>query len=150
VFDAQAEEALRSVAPGWMYDPLALIDGEEVLTFEQALDIDQLWPLHQLSIIDKHRRLHVVAWWPDDVWWLNRDGSDSPGWRWGSPPFIKGRILGTFFGAQPPLREDLTATLELRIVEPQISAAALPVVETLTRTLQYIWSAVLPRVWHGY
>ena len=149
VFDAKAEEALRSVAPGWMFDPLAIVDGQLALTFEQAIAIDQLWPLHQLSIIDKHRRLHLVAWWPDDVWWVNREGN-GPGWRWGTRPFTQGRILGTFVGDNAPDREDLTATLELRIEEPQAARAALPVVETLNRTLNYIWHAVLPRVWHGY
>jgi hypothetical protein len=84
------------------------------------------------------------------VWWLNRDGGQGPDWRWGRKPFEQGAILGTFIGGPPPLCEDVTATLELRIDDREVSSRALPVVKTLTGTLHYIWNVVLPRVWHGY
>ncbi len=46
--------------------------------------------------IDKHRRLHVVTCWPDLVY----RGSDGPSkcrWKWGTPPFANGAILGYLF-----------------------------------------------------
>jgi hypothetical protein len=71
------------------------------------------------SNIDKHRRLHLTAWWPDIVYW----GSDEPShrrWRWGEPPYEDGRILGRLIDdsrhPEPPaaLHQEMT----LRILYP--------------------------------
>jgi hypothetical protein len=150
LFDEKAEEALRSVVPGHRFSPEAVIAGELITTFRDEVIRDNLWQLHRLSIIDKHRRLSVVALWPDDVWWLNRDGTEPPGWLWGRPPFETGAILGSFVGGQLPDRADLTATLEMRIFEPEVWVSPMPLVPTLQSLSGYIRSTVLSRVWHFY
>jgi hypothetical protein len=149
LFDEKAEEAVRSVVPGHRFDALAAIDDELIMTFQREVVLDPLWQLHRLSIIDKHRRLSLVALWPD-VYWLNRDGQDSPDWRWGSPPFTKGAILGTLIGGTLPDRADLTATMEMRLHEPSVFSTNMSIVALTQRFADYIRGTALPRIWHFY
>jgi hypothetical protein len=149
LFDTKAEKALRSVAPGCWFSSEAIVDGELIMTFREEVTRDKLWQLHRLSIIDKHRRLSVIALWPEPVYWMNTNGEDSPDWRWGTPPFEKGSIVGTFIGGSLPTRQALTAELELRIAEPRVLPSE-GVVETVRRFATYIEHWVLPRIWQGY
>lgn len=85
LYGPREREAFRSVQPGWLHDLVLAHDGTEHRPRQEEVAHDDLTLLNRLSNIDKHRRLHLVVWWPGLVYW----GSNGPSqcqWRWGSRP----------------------------------------------------------------
>lgn len=72
-YTGQAKSALRQVQP---FAFLEMAGGPETMetSYEEHSRMSELYRLHQLWNIDKHRRLTVVAWRPDLLWW----GSNGP------------------------------------------------------------------------
>lgn len=74
LYDDRARRAFRQVQP-FAFDETALQYG---VTPSGSYDDNALWHnlyrLDKLWNIDKHRRLTLVAWWPDIVYW----GSNGP------------------------------------------------------------------------
>jgi hypothetical protein len=56
--------------------------------------------LAHLSNLDKHRRLTVLAWWPDLVYWMS-DGPSNRRWLGGDGTFRDGSVLGYMVGKDP-------------------------------------------------
>ena len=104
-----------------------------------------LWLLARLSNIDKHRRLHLTAWWPDIVYW----GSDEPShcrWRWGAPPYEDGRILGRLIhdSRHPEPPATLHQEMTLRILYP--GAESQDIVRLLKGIHEDMTYRVMPRL----
>jgi hypothetical protein len=113
LYGPRERQAIRDVQPACLHDEVARLGTMELHPREEEVTYDSLWLLSRLSNIDKHRRLHLTAWWPDIVYW----GSDEPShrrWRWGQPPYEDGRILGRLINdsthPEPPatLHEEMT------------------------------------------
>ena len=145
LYGAQERQAIRDVQPAWLHDEVASRGVEELRPREESVTYDPLWLLSRLSNIDKHRRLHLTAWWPDIVYW----GSDKPSrrrWRWGQPPYEDGRVLGRLIDdsehPEPPamLRQEMT----LRILYP--GAESQDVARLLEGIHQDLTYRVLPRL----
>jgi hypothetical protein len=146
LFGASEQQAIRAVQPGWLYDYLANAGQTNLPDRSEEVRFDPLTLLQRLSNIDKHRRLHVVTCWPGLVYW----GSDGPSrrtWRWGTPPFGDGAVLGYLIDdpehPEPP--PDLHQDMELRLLEPP-AAAAIEVVGLLDNMYRQITSRVLPKI----
>jgi len=149
------EDAIRAVQPGALHDYLAAQGGTDLHPREEEVAYDSLTLLNRLTKIDKHRRLHVITWWPDLIYW----GSDLPArrrWRWGQPPFEDGAVLGFLVddpGPPPGVRHEL----QLRVWLPPASSASSArllaaavinseVVRLLTGLHQHLAWRVLPRL----
>lgn len=67
-FTDQAKDALRQAQP---FINIEQAGGPDVMEFsyEDWLPLSELYRLHTMWNIDKHRRLAVVAWRPDLIWW---------------------------------------------------------------------------------
>ena len=124
LYGPRERQAIRDVQPAWLHDEVARRGTMELHPREEEVTYDLLWLLSRLSNIDKHRRLHLTAWWPDIVYW----GSDEPSrrrWRWGEPPYEDGRILGRLIvdstNPEPPatLHEEITLRILYRGAEGQ-------------------------------
>ena len=148
VFGQKEETALRAVAPGWRYDPLA-IEGERPWTFQDEAIADLLWRLNRLWNIDKHRRLHLAVWWPELTWWTSDDAT-SYDWRPGSPPFEDGTIVGELIATDPdtPPPMQIKTDFVLRLQEPHFGAQSL--LNELQRMHDYISKWVIPVAWQVY
>jgi hypothetical protein len=139
-------QAIRDVQPAWLHDQVARQETMELRPREEEVAYDPLWLLSKLSNIDKHRRLHLTAWWwPDIVYW----GSDEPSHRrrrWGEPPYEDGRILGRLIDdsrhPEPPatLHQEMT----LRILYP--GAESQDIVRLLKGMQEDLTDRVLPRL----
>lgn len=152
------EDAIRAVQPGALHDYLAAQGGTGLHPREEEVAYDSLTLLSRLTKIDKHRRLHVITWWPDLIYW----GSDLPTnrrWRWGQPPFEDGAILGILIDdpQNPEPSPGVRHELQLRVWLPptssassaQLLAAAVvnsEVVRLLTGLHQHLARRVLPRL----
>jgi hypothetical protein len=67
-------QAFRFVQPFFMVEQMQQYGSEPAPTFEDFARFDPLYGLHTLWNIDKHRRLALMAWWPDLIYW----GSTGP------------------------------------------------------------------------
>ncbi len=154
-----SEDAIRAVQPGALHDYLAQRGGIELHSRDEEVAYDSLMVLNRLTNIDKHRRLHVVTWWPDLVYW----GSDNPTdrrWRWGRPPFEDGAVLGVLIDdpdhPEPP--PELHHDMQLRVwLQPPAGSSAsarliaaatidIELVRLLTALHQHLARRVLPRL----
>jgi hypothetical protein len=152
------EDAIRAVQPGALHDYLAVQGGTDLHPREEEVAYDSLTLLNRLTKIDKHRRLHVITWWPDLIYW----GSDVPAsrrWRWGQPPFEDGAVLGILINdpERPGPSPDVHHELQLRVWLPPASSASSArllaaavvnseVVRLLTGLHQHLAWRVLPRL----
>ena len=67
-FTDQAKDALRQAQP---FINIEQVGGPDVMeiSYEDWSLLSELYRLHTMWNIDKHRRLTVVAWRPDLLWW---------------------------------------------------------------------------------
>jgi hypothetical protein len=143
------------VTPGWMWDslnyPVGAAGGSEIMgTREEDVQRDQLWRLNRLCNIDKHRRLHVVALWPDIVYWTSNDADDY-GWIPGSPSYVDGSIVGRLVAkpgrtGPPP---HIVADFELRLVDEDIVYGS-AIADGLDGLRGHILNWVLPQLFQVY
>jgi hypothetical protein len=114
---------------------------------EEDYRFDELARLSVLSNVDKHRRLPLLAWYADFVYWLGEPNCWS--WRPGSTsdlaprPRCRDRPHGSHGdGTEPPPE----ATIEVNPALADDPALPHSLVQTLERWHQYLVSWVLPRM----
>ena len=95
LYGVQARAAFRSAQPFRTVEDAASVGVE--LSHEQQYRSDLLHRLAHLSNLDKHRRLNLVAWWPDLVYWSS-NGPTSRRWFGGDGTFTDGSVLGYMVG----------------------------------------------------
>jgi hypothetical protein len=74
-------------------------------TYEQEYRWSELYRLTQLSNLDKHRRLTLMAWWPDLVYWMS-NGPSQRRWLGGDGTFADGSVLGYMAGQDADVGRD--------------------------------------------
>lgn len=152
LYGPRERRAIAGVQPGWRHDHAMRLKVPDLGTRQDDVKWDELWLLNRLSNIDKHRRLHIAAWWPDLTYWTSDDSERvSARWTYGRPPFENGDVLGRLLvdepDAAPP--RNIYQELDLRIVDPP-AACNQDLVGLLRRMHQYIASWVVPRVLNPY
>lgn len=95
-------------------------DGEPAI-----LDRNQLWWLHRLNIIDKHRLLLVVVCVLDSnqMWWGgNSDGEPAPGLRISTAPLKEDSPVAWFYwgDTEPPPHFNPHLSLTISLNEPEV------------------------------
>lgn len=146
LFGPPQQQAIREVQPAALRDDLAAQGRTDLHERYEEVAYDHLAVLQRLSNIDKHRRLHVVTFWPDLIYW-GSDGSSRRRWQWGTPPFKDGAILGHLFDdpEHPEPLPKLYHEIELRLTDP-LGATATDVVSLLTGMHRHVTYRVLPHV----
>jgi hypothetical protein len=74
LYDERARKALRRVQPFTQLEEAHRLGVARDKTFAEEYQWDELHRLDVLWNIDKHRRLTLIAWWPDLIYW----GSNGP------------------------------------------------------------------------
>jgi hypothetical protein len=74
LYDSRAREAFRAVQPFANLEEVHKVGVALDRTFEDEVRWSELHRLDTLWNIDKHRRLTLMAWWPNLIYW----GSDGP------------------------------------------------------------------------
>jgi hypothetical protein len=106
----------------------------------------ELWILHTLNNIDKHRTIHVVTaavsafdirpGGPVEVLYelvVPRDGID----------IVNGTVVSRFF-PQEDMEVEADVTIAYRIREPELTLGALPIAEQLRNLLNFVKFVVVP------
>jgi hypothetical protein len=151
LYGPRERRAIRDVQPGWLHDQIVTTGGTSPQPREDEVRSDLLTLLQRLSNVDKHRTLHLVGWWPDLVYWGSNEGDPQYRWRWGTPPFEDGSVLGTLIGdpGQPAPTPELQHEMELRLFQPPEVRSA-DVVILLRNIHAQLSNWVIPRVLNPY
>jgi hypothetical protein len=75
LYDARAREALRAVQPFVNLEQAKKLNVATERSYEEETCYSELYRLNKLWNIDKHRRLALMAWWPDMVYWTSNGPS---------------------------------------------------------------------------
>jgi hypothetical protein len=75
LYDARAKQALRAIQPFVNLEEAKKLGIASERTFEEEARFSLLHRLNKMWNIDKHRRLALMAWWPDMVYWTSNGPS---------------------------------------------------------------------------
>ena len=145
----QQRAAMRCVQPFALSDEARAMDIEPGKTPELDRLTDELYRLSQVSNIDKHRRLPILAWFPDMVSLINPPEGVVYQWRQAVPAsaqFEDGTMLGYLTdpnGDAPPHVEVLH---DMRLTLMDDPAFRVNLTDLLDRWHWYLVSWVLPRM----
>jgi hypothetical protein len=150
LYDRRARTALRSVQPFVNLEQAHRLGVALDRSFDETFRWSELHRLDTLWNIDKHRRLTLMAWWPDLIYW----GSNGPSNRRALPgdgTLANGSILlhieGTDEGQSDELRHEFNLVLTDDPAASRDQGAADDVVDLLERWHQHIVNLVVfPRV----
>jgi hypothetical protein len=151
LYGARARAAFRSVQPFRIHEEAILLGVQVSETYEQEYRWSELYRLTQLSNLDKHRRLTLVAWWPDLVYWMS-NGPSKRRWLGGDGTFADGSVLGYMVGQDADVGEEVFHDFNLILADDPAHDASDPtsntpdVVDMLNRWHQYITDWVFGRV----
>ncbi len=81
--------------------------------------------LAHLSNLDKHRRLTVLAWWPDLVYWMS-NGPSNRRWVGGDGTFTDGSVLGYMIGKDVDAGDRLFHEFNLVLADDPVHDAGDP------------------------
>jgi hypothetical protein len=151
LYGALARTAFRSVQPFRIHEEAILLGVQVTETYEQEYRWSELYRLTQLSNLDKHRRLTLVAWWPDLVYWMS-NGPSKRRWLGGDGTFTDGSVLGYMVGQDADAGDEVFHDFNLVLADDPAHDASDPtsnapdVVDMLTQWHQYITGWVFGRV----
>ena len=116
LYDSRAREAFRAVQPFANLEEVHKAGVALDRTFEDEVRWSELHRLDTLWNIDKHRRLTLMAWWPNLIYW----GSDGPSNRRAFPgdgTLANGSILLYIEGADEGQGDELSHDFNLVLTD---------------------------------
>jgi hypothetical protein len=150
LYDSRAKAAFRSVQPFASLEEAHKCGVALEKSFEDEYRWSELHRLDTLWNIDKHRRLALMAWWPDIIYWGSNGLSNRRAFP-GDGTLTDGSILLYIEGADEGQGDELSHKFNLALTDdPAFSrsddGATYDVVDVLERWHQYIVGWVFPRV----
>jgi hypothetical protein len=150
LYDRRGRAALRSVQPFVNLEAAHRLGVAVDRSFEETFRWSELYRLDTLWNIDKHRRLTLMAWWPDLIYW----GSNGPSNRRALPgdgTLANGSILLYIEGTNEGQGDELGHEFNLVLTDDPAASrdlgAADDVVDLLEHWHQHIVNLVVfPRV----
>jgi hypothetical protein len=149
LYDDRARRGFREVQP-FFYDEMARQSGVTLSgSYEERARWHDLFRLDRLWNIDKHRRLAIMAWWPDLIYW----GSDGPSNRHmlrGDGTVADGSILFYIQGRDEGMGDHVSHEFNLALTDDPGFAPREgntdDVVKLLARWHGHVVNVVFPRV----
>ena len=151
MYDRGACAAFRSVQPFVNLEEAQKLGVSLDQSFEQKFRRNELHRLDTLWNIDKHRRLTLMAWWPDLIYW----GSNGPSNRQALPgdgTLTDGSILIYIEGTDEGQGDQLSHQFNLTLTDdPAFTRehGTADVVDLLSRWHQHIVDLVFPSVFRS-
>jgi hypothetical protein len=149
MYDDRARRAFRQVQP-FFYDEMATQQGITLSdSYEDRARWNALFRLDRLWNIDKHRRLAIMAWWPDLTYW----GSNGPSNRRmlpGDGTVADGSVLFYMQGSDPDMGDTVTQEFNLAVTDDPAfrprGGATDDVAKLMTSLHQHVVTSVFPQV----
>jgi hypothetical protein len=146
VFDDDARAGLRCVQPFAFAEEAAALGIATVNASEDARR-SVLTRVNRIWNIDKHRRLAVLSWFPNLVYWSGDDEAGQLRWQpepWGPDSFADGSLVGYLsrpLSDEPP---QVGAIHEFHLGLADDPVPASPLVDTLRRWHMNVGNWVIP------
>lgn len=150
LYDERARKALRSVQPFSQLESAHQVGVALDKTFEEEFRWDELHRLDALWNIDKHRRLTLMAWWPDMIYWGSNGPSNRRAFR-GDGTVADGSILLYIEGSDEGQGDQLSHEFKIVLMDDPAFArdegTTADLVDMLTLWHQHITTfVVFPRI----
>jgi hypothetical protein len=146
LYDSRARAAFRSVQPFVNLEEAHKLGVALERSFEDEARWSELYRLDALWNTDKHRRLTLMAWWPDLIYW-GSDGHSSRRLLPGDGTLADGSILFHIEGAEDGQGDEVSHEFNLVLTDdPAFSrkhGSTDDVVDLLERWHQYIVDLVV-------
>lgn len=144
MYGEQEKNALRCAQPFALREEAATLGVDFQTDPHVEFVSDELHRLHTLSIIDKHRRLPLLAWYLSINYWDNPKYA----WRFAQHPYAEFKdraLIGylTSSGEGPP---EADVTFDFRLFLADDPGFRQDLMSVLTRWHDYITDWVIPRV----
>lgn len=150
LYDSRARAAMRAVQP-FVHLETVLNEGVEIsVDYAQWFSLSELHRLDALWNIDKHRRLTILAWRPDVIWW-NSSGPSNRQLLPGDGTMRDGSILFYIEGSDEGQGTGLNHDFKLVLTDDPALSSPVPgqiedVVSLLDRMHQHVTEQVFPVV----
>ncbi|GAA4469793.1 hypothetical protein GCM10023170_085670 [Phytohabitans houttuyneae] len=149
LYDDRARRAFRQVQP-FAHDEIVIQSGVPLdSSYEDRARWRPLYRLDRLWNIDKHRRLAIVAWWPDLIYWSS-DGPSNRKMLPGDGTVADGSILFYIHGHDEGMGDKVSHEFNLVVRDdPSFndgSGATTDVVKLMTSWHRHIVNTVFPHV----
>jgi len=125
LYGGQARAAFRSVQPFRIREEAINLGVEVTDTYEEEYRWSVLSRLRCLSNLDKHRRLSVMVWWPELVYWPS-NGPSGRRWLGGDGTFTDGSILGYMVGSDAGVGNKVFHEFNLVLADDPVHDAGNP------------------------
>lgn len=145
IFDDAARRALRSAQPFALTEQWGRTIGE--FDPDDEFLKDHLTRLHKVSRVDKHRRLPLVAWFPNTVYWPKPEGDVNLLWASNRlSHFEDGSLLGYIREVDGTTAPEVEVFHDLHLALIDDPAYRGDLVATLRQWSAHIQSWILPRI----
>lgn len=149
LYDGRARAAFRSVQPFVNLEQAQSVGVALHESFDEAFRWDALHRLDTLWNLDKHRRLTIMAWWPDLIHWSSNGPSNRRALP-GDGTLTNGSILLYIEGADDAQGNELRHEFNLVLTDdPAFSSGhekTVDVVDLLERWQHIVGLVVFPRI----
>lgn len=144
LYGSQEREALRCVQPFSLREEAARVGVKWNSPPEYDYITNELHRLRVLSNLDKHRRLPLLAWYVDFLYW----NDESCNWRYAQHPHTALQDNATIGYLSDPCGNQPTAevTFEFRLSLTDDPGFRQDLIGTLTRWQSYLTGWVIPRI----
>jgi hypothetical protein len=141
LYNSQARAALRSVQPFVNLEAAQNVGVAQDQTFEESFLWSELHRLDTLWNIDKHRRLTLMAWWPDLIHWSSNGPSNRKAFP-GDGTLADGSVLLYIEGADEDQGDEIRHRFNLVLTDdpafPRNQGITDDVVDVLEQWRQHI------------
>jgi hypothetical protein len=116
IYDDRAREAFRAVQPFVHLEEVKKAGVAVERSFKEETRYADLHRLNKLWNIDKHRRLALMAWWPDLIYWTSNGPSSRKMFR-GDGTLANGSVLFYIEGADDGRGSDVQHEFNLVLTD---------------------------------
>lgn len=150
LYDGRAREAFRLVQPFWFVEMAQAAGVEVEQTYDETWHWEILPRLNHVWNLDKHRRLALMAWWPDLIYW-GSSGPSNRSMRRGDGSVTDGSILFYIDGHDEGQGDRISHGFNIVLIDdPAFDHSQLgetgDVVELLRGWHQHVVSNMFPKI----
>lgn len=144
MYGPQERAALRCVQPFSLREEAAELHIDRSTTTQYDYVTNELYRLHQLSNLDKHRRLPLLAWYLDFLYWDDIHCS----WRYALPQHaaLQDNALIGYLASSRANQPTANVTFDFRLTLSDDPGFRQDLIGTLTRWQTYLAGWVIPRI----
>jgi hypothetical protein len=148
LYGTQQRAAMRCVQPFALRDEAIALGIDSQSSPELDLRTDELYRINRISVVDKHRRLPLLAWFPGLTYWTTPPDSAVYSWRTAPAPalFQDGTLIGYLSNPAGDAPPEVQVFHEFHLTLMDDPGYRSDLTKTLDRWHGYLTGWALPRL----